>query len=360
VVALRLPVHCRRGGVGFKMPCHIIVTVGDQYEAEMHQGAFALYARLAARGEPVLWFNAYGAGGTEPTIVAILVPKVMPSDYGNASIYAISHGAGNKFANLVPAVFAALLELFLAAYLRIPSGTKLGKLCMMACNVGKIAKIEEGFRPPEYIEQVPLNLKSYSFEKIVSWNSWVSIYSFVQLLDFCKKHTDQILEYVATHLRPMELSEQKETLAIAKGLSDGMGVAVKGGGKAQPFKSAMADIVKKQFANSAFTEVLALVGKRMVERQHRIASSDAFAKHKLFSSPQGLGLSAMLPKPVSPSLLSGQRQLELLRILQTIFIKEIAQLIVEYESVAWIYYPDKMKLVFYPSNGTGLDGVAKL
>lgn len=335
------------------MPCHLIITVGAVYENEMHQSALALYWKIKAKTDDVYWYDVV-IGGKEPAFVQLLGPEKKPKDFNDGAVYAISHGSKNKFAGLDAHVFSGYLELFLVD-LGMQKKTVLDKLCVMACNVGKAETKEFMVKPSDYLVGIAKSFKICAFAKIIAWNSWVTIYSFRSLIDFCKTHQDVIVKNMEKCLKPM--LESKHSSQVYEKLIQGMNESKQGSGRAQPFKSAMAKEIVSKFQNATLDEVMKLVGKRLVDRE------GLSSKQKVFSSYGSMGLNDIMKsyvKPQATPLFSTERDVQVLKALSKLVGLEVATLIVEYEAVAWIYYPTKMKLCYMPTIGQGFDGLDKL
>ncbi|MES2183084.1 MAG: hypothetical protein V4505_00930 [Pseudomonadota bacterium] len=328
-----------------------MVTVAAKFESEVHQGGLALVDKGRAAGKVVIWVDVL-ISDEQLSVDILIKPKDKPEDFTGSSFYMVSHGAGNKFANMPANIFCPLFERFASEYIGIHEGTKFNKLCLLACNAGKA---NEGV-PTSYLADVAAGIKLYSFERIVAWNSWVSIYNLKQLLDLCRDRQGEIMKRAEALLSELEGGGGKtgETFAAAF-RGDFKAVADTRPGSLQPFKVKLMPAFVQAASKLQGHALFELLGRRLIETKL------GGVKNKVFSSPEKFHLERSMAErlvdPLADRVVLYKSQAHEARIMLLVKLGltlALAGLIAEYEgSLSWVYSTNRMRLCHYPSSGTG-------
>lgn len=328
------------------MGIQIIVTIQTQFEYEVHQSGLGLFRKFAVQGVAAMWWDIQQE---EFKIVPRLVMQTGDcSNFDGASVYVISHGSGFKVAGLAADVFAGYLELLLNK-MKCPDQAKLDKLCLVACNAGRL-QTSKNNAPPTYLGQIASSLKVYDFARIIAWNSWVTVYSFRHIANLCVKHREEILQEAMKFIKQMS-SDDKYVVSLSDGLLDDL--------KSVTQKESVPNLVLHSnfkssylsFLDQAPLEVLlALVGKKLVQ-----ANQGPIGK-RFSNSSSPVGLSNVLT-------VSDTKALWRRKIIYEMFRKKlnqaIAEIIADYDAM-WAYYPQKMKICLMDSKAVKMLGYDKL
>ncbi|QBC44920.1 hypothetical protein [Iodobacter fluviatilis] len=320
------------------MPVNIIITLTVDYNAEVHQSAAALFYKIKNKTQMqpasrVVWFDIRLDGPAEAII--FIYEKIWDfnqgnPDYTNSAVYIIGHGAGGKMAGVPDKQLAINLENFLEREAEIPLRCEFEKLCLLACNVGKLSPAMTG---PSYLMTLSNMFSKYHFRKIMAWNSWVTLFTFQHLASLCSHNAGEIQQF---YNKLMETYETSKT---------SVGDLCKFETPPTPFKKDLAKKIQLLLDKIPLEQLLSLIGKRLVE-------VNSTPKSKQFSSPNVLGLT--LPSntfnlPLIEDYRS-RRPITMERLVipalrKKIIDESVIKLILQYSADwGWVYDPEKSKL----------------
>lgn len=288
--------------------------------------------------------------------------------FRGANIYVIGHGGGGRAAGLTPGALSGSIESVLRDLLRVPHGTRFDMLALLACNVGKFpdaaamaaAGAAAGTVAPTYPAELMTCFQrvNYRVDKIVAWNSWVTLYTFRHLANLCREHQAEFAEEIikTVRLRIERMAPLKA--AMAAGMFEEVASQLLGGVRLnQPLHASLA----LQLEAAMPMEIRALsdlVGKRLVESQRQYARPGQAAqlvKMKMFARPSPIA--ALNPRPAIDMTFDRPRYRELAIILSRVLVvEELVRLILSYEGM-WIYCSDTRRVTFLDPSRASLVGL---
>lgn len=327
------------------MGIQIIITIQTAFEYEVHQSGLGMFRKLFVQGGDVMWWDIQQEA--EGKIVPrLLLAKGDCSSFDDSSVYVISHGMGAKVAGLQPDIFASYLELFLK-HAKCPEGAKLQKLCLIACNAGKLAT---NGAPPIYLGQIASALTYVSFGRIIAWNSWVTVYSFRHIANLCVKYRKEILQEAMKFIEKM--SSEDYVALLSSGLVEDLKSVTTEQSQPNVVLHASFKIGYLKFLDEApLEDLLALVGKKLVQ-----GNQGPMGKRFSNTSSSPVGLRNVFN--VSENRVIWRRAL-VYEMLRKKFGDIIAGVIAEYDAM-WSYYPEKMKICLMDSKSAKALGYKNL
>jgi hypothetical protein len=372
------------------VPYNIIVTIQATFEAEVYEGAIALLHKCGR--DRTIWVNVEGVApapkavsgkGKAPAkaLVAkpakwvaqiVMAPCDSPEavsklidagamDFTGGALYVVAHGSRNGprapirgGKDLKPAGLTEMLHEVLQYLLHVPTKTRFEKLVLMVCNLGKMSKAEsagsagsaggdkaDALVPPAYLPDVLKGMNPYSFDRIVAWNGWVTVFTFKHLAKLLVEYEDQILD----EMRKLWRYFSKGYVMHASGLEGNLRKPMD---PLQTFEPSMATAIAGRLKGVPLGALLRLVGQRMNE-------FDGLNTPKVLSSPfrfetkDGPDVIMHTRQEFDTSVETMQaRKEQVMRKLELYLPFTVASVIAQYEGFGvWVYHPGKVKLCMY-------------
>lgn len=285
--------------------------------------------------------------------------RALVGEFRNASIYVIGHGGGHQPAGLSAEVLCRELTRLFARVLGIPAQTRFGQVVLLACNVGKVPPGTSHVLAPVY----PGNLiasfarSPYAVDRVIAWNSWVTLYNFRQLANLCRRQAPPFIEELTRRVAA-------QLGRMAPSLLPGMGAVMRaeitgqfGDAAAlnQPLHASLAQLLEQSMPQE-LDMLCGLVGQRLIESQRLYARPKQAAqlvKMKMFEHP------ARIPFVAMPAINGAWDPLRfpwIVRGLRKLLPEVLVRLILEYEGM-WMYQPDSRRVIALNPQTAGLLGL---